>query len=115
MNKIQSFSDIITNSSTEVFVITTNKHAEVSEFIKEVCDLLGIDMNEIISFKSSTHTGEDPDGAGKVKKGDLIIYGSYDNSIPDIIMDLIANLDYDSWIPRIESLNIKNVTRRHLG
>ena len=36
MIKIQSFSDIITNSSSEVFVISTDKHAEVAEFIKNV-------------------------------------------------------------------------------
>lgn len=54
MNKIQSFSDIITNSSSEVFVISTDKHAEVAEFIKNVCDLFGVDMDEIMEFDSAT-------------------------------------------------------------
>ena len=45
MNKIQSISDIITNSSSEVFVITTDKHAEVAKFIKDICKVVGVDMD----------------------------------------------------------------------
>lgn len=114
MIKIQSFSDIITNSSSEVFVISTDKHAEVAEFIKNVCDLFGVDMDEIMEFDSATEN-ERVGYNLKCKKGDLIIYSTGDNTIPDIIMDIIKDLDWNSYLPNIAPLNIKNVTREHLG
>lgn len=114
MIKIQSFSDIITNSSSEVFVISTDKHAEVAEFIKNVCDLFGVDMDEIMEFDSATKN-ERVGYNLKCKKGDLIIYSTGDNTIPDIIMDIIKDLDWNSYLPNIAPLNIKNVTREHLG
>ena len=110
MIKIQSFSDIITNSSSEVFVISTDKHAEVAEFIKNVCDLFGVDME----FDSATENGRVGYNS-KHKKGDLIIYSTGDNTIPGVIMQIIEDLDWYSYLPNIEPLNIKNVTREHLG
>lgn len=50
MIKIQSISDIITNSSSEVFVIETDKHSQVADFIKSVCDLFGIDRMKLWSL-----------------------------------------------------------------
>ena len=55
MIKIQSISDIITNSSSEVFVIETDKHSQVADFIKSVCDLFGIDMDEIMEIAKKGH------------------------------------------------------------
>ena len=115
MIKIQSFSDIITNSSSEVFIISTDKHAEVAEFLKNVCDLFGLDMDEIMEFESATRNGRDEYSDTKYKKGDLIIRSIDDNSIPGIIMDIISNLDWYDYLPKIKELNIKNVTREHLG
>lgn len=114
MIKIQSFSDIITNSSSEVFVISTDKHAEVAEFIKNVCDLFGVDMDEIMEFDSATENGRVGYNL-KHKKGDLIIYSTGDNTIPGVIMQIIEDLDWHSYLPNIGPLNIKNVTREHLG
>lgn len=111
---IQSISDIITNSSSEVFVISTNKHAEVVDFIKKVCDLFGVDMDEIMVFESATKNGRVDDSL-KHKKGDLIIYSTDDNTIPSAIVNIIEELYWNSYLPNIKPLNIKNVTSKHLG
>lgn len=115
MIKIQSISDIITNSSSEVFVISTDKHAEVAEFIRSICDIFGVDMDEIMTFDSATENGRIRGWDIKYKKGDLIIESTGDNSIPGIIMTIIEELNWNYYLPNIEPLNIKNVTRKHLG
>lgn len=110
---IQSISDIITNSSSEVFVISTNKHAEVASFIKDICNVFGVDMDDIMEFESATKNGR----VGydlKHKAGDLIIYSTGDNTIPGVIINLIEELDW-CYTPKVEALNIKNVIRQHLG
>lgn len=111
---IQSFSDIITNSSSEVFVISTNKHAEVAAFIRDICDVFGVNMDEIMEFNSATKN-EIVGNNLKCKKGDLVIYSTSDNTIPGVIMNIIEELDWNSYLPNIKPLNIKNVTREHLG
>ena len=111
--KIQSISDIITNSSTEVFVISTNKHAEVAKFIKDICDVFGVDMNEIMEFESITADQKGWDNL-KYKKGDLVIESADDNSIPLPIMDMIETLRWANT-PNVKNLNIRNIIRRHLG
>lgn len=115
MIKIQSISDIITNSSSEVFVITTDKHAEVAKFISDVCDVFGVTMDEIMEFDSSTTNHIDTYSGVKVSKGDLVIYSTEDNSIPCVIMDMIERLDWASHLPNVKPLNIKRVHRAHLG
>lgn len=115
MIKIQSISDIITNSSSEVFVVTTNKHAEVAAFIKEICKVFGVDMDRIMEFDSSTTNHKDTYTGVKVNKGDLIIYSTEDNSIPGVIMDIIESLDWNNYLPNVEPLNIKRVHREHVG
>ena len=40
---IQSFSDIITNSSSEVFVIESKDHEKIKTFLADVCELFGWD------------------------------------------------------------------------
>lgn len=115
MIKIQSISDIITNSSSEVFVITTDKHAEVAQFISDVCDVFGVTMDEIMEFDSSTTNHIDTYSGVKVSKGDLVIYSTYDNSIPYVIMDMIERLDWNNNLPNVEPLNIKRVHRAHIG
>ena len=112
---IQSISDIITNSSSEVFVITTDKHAEVAKFIKDICKVFGVDMDEIMEFDSVTTNHKDPYIEIKVSKRDLLIYSTEDNSIPGVIMDIIESLDWDSHLPNVKPLNIKRVYRKHLG
>ena len=48
------------------------------------------------------------------KKGDLVIKSNYDNSIPYIIYHILDNLSWNKP-PVIEDINIKDVTRIHLG
>lgn len=115
MVKIQSISDIITNSSSEVFIIDTKHHDLVSEFIKEVCDLFEFNIYDLMDFDSVTEDGYvDGYRNGSYKKGNLLIWSQGDNSIPAVIMDMIYNLQ---WTPseRIEKMEIKDIKRIHLG
>ena len=48
MSKIQSISDIITNSSSEVFIIDSKNHDKITTFLKDVCDLFGWDVYELM-------------------------------------------------------------------
>lgn len=98
-----------------MFVITTDKHAEVAQFISDVCDVFGVSMDEIMEFDSSTTNHIDTYSGVKVSKGDLVIYSTEDNSIPCVIMDMIERLDWASHLPNVKPLNIKRVHRAHLG
>ena len=111
---IQSISDIITNSSSEVFIIDSNKHRLVAKLIEEICEVFGYDMNKIMEFESVTKDGKIDGWDIKYKKGNLLIHSSDENSIPSIIMTLIEELKWD-WSPRVKEMNIKNVRREHLG
>ena len=112
MSKIQSISDIITNSSSEVFIIDTKQHDKIAEFLKDLCDVCGFDFYNIMEFISTTKDG---DFYGvKYKKGNLIITTTCDNSIPPAIMDFIEHLRW-SYIPALEDVEIKNINRQHLG
>ena len=109
---IQSISDIITNSSSEVFIIDSNRHQLVSQFLKEICEIFGYDINRIMEFESATKDGKIWDI--KYKKGNLLINSSYENSIPSIIMTLIEELAWD-YSEKVKEMNIKSVRREHLG
>lgn len=115
MIKIQSISDIITNSSSEVFVVKTNKHAEVAKLLEDICDVLGIKIHEIIEFVSATEHGKDHDFGFKWNKGDLLIYSADENSIPYPLMQLIENLNWFGINSKVDALNIKDIKRHHLG
>lgn len=111
---IQSISDIITNSSSEVFIIDSNKHQLISQFLKEICELFGYDINRIMEFESATKDGKIEGWDIKYKKGNLLIHSSDENSIPSIIMTLIEELEWD-YSERVKAMNIKEVRRKHLG
>lgn len=111
---IQSFSNLITNSSSEVFVITSNKHSEIIEFLSDICKVFGVKISDIIDFYDVKRTGIDGYSGMKCKKGDLVIHSTHDNSIPSAIMEVIANLDC-TYLPKIHELNINNIKRLHLG
>lgn len=91
--KIQSFSDLITNSSSEVFVIRGKNKQKVSDFLHELYELLDRDIDEDMCFDSASRNGYDKYLQCSVKKGDLIIEGVHDNSIPCAISSLIENID----------------------
>ena len=113
---IQSVSDIITNSSSEVFIIDSDNNEKIMSFLQDVCEHLGYDISKIMSMYIADYDGGVAwfDEEHRYKKGDLVINSTYDNSIPHIIWYLLDNL---SWCkpPVIEDINIEDVTRIHLG
>ena len=102
---IQSFSDIITNSSSELFIIKNPKEKgeEIVKFLRNIDDDLYIgpaDQDDIAEAK---------DWGYKCKKGDMVIWSAGENSIPYPIMVLIEGLDSLIDIP------YGSVERHHLG
>lgn len=114
MIKIQSISDIITNSSSEVFIIDSDQNDKIITFIKDVCDICGWNANGIMTFETADCDGSIPYWDVSYKKGNLIIRSCSDNSIPYIIMELISDL---RWMnpPTLDGVEIKQVNRQHLG
>ena len=112
--KIQSFSDIITNSSSELFIIHSPKENgdKITEFLQGVYDLLGKDIDEDMYIEpvGTSEIHEVADYGYSCKKGDLLIWSQKDNSIPSPIMDLIEGLPY-----LIETIPWNSIERHHLG
>lgn len=121
--KIQNISDVITNSSSELFICKSENPQEVADTIKEVLtdvyenfrkarscagkntlSLYEESLDEILEISVADHDGEDSDWGYSYKKGDIIIEGLYDNSIPPILMDFIY--EFFDW---------GKVERHHLG
>lgn len=120
---IQNISDVITNSSSEIFICQTDNPEEVAETIKEVlttvydslkkarsCSgkntmaLYEDDLDGILSISVADNDYTDSGWGYSYKKGDIIIESEYDNSIPSILMDFIH--EFFAW---------DKVTRHHLG
>lgn len=97
--KIISISDVITNSSSEVFIIHAKPefqeeiNQEVPEFLNQLCELANEDINKIMEFDIADETYIDDDWYYYVHKNDLIIYSVSDNTIPYWIMELIQSLE----------------------
>ena len=90
MIKIQSMSDIITNSSSEVFIIDAENHDTLIEFISDVCNIFGWDVNDLMTFESPAQDGEISGWNIKYKADSLVIWSRGDNSIPySIMIDII--------------------------
>lgn len=113
---IQSFSDIITNSSSEVFIINSNNNEKLIIFIQDICEHLGYNISKIMDPYIADENGSIIYGEEiyRYKKGDLIINSTYDNSIPFIIWQLLCGLSWNKP-PIINDIDIKDVTRIHLG
>jgi hypothetical protein len=105
---IQNISDIITNSSSELFICQSENPEQMVEVIKEVLttvyenykkarscsgrntsSLYEESLDKMLEISISNEDGYDKDWEYEYKKGDIIIEGLYDNSIPPIIMDFI--------------------------
>ena len=112
--KIQSFSDIITNSSSELFIIHNPKENgdKITEFLQELYNLLkrDIDNDMYIEPVGTSQVQKVAKEGYKCKKGDLLIWSSNENSIPYPIMDLIEDLPY-----LIDDLKGVDIERHHLG
>lgn len=109
---IQSISDIITNSSSEVFVIKgkEERNQEIIDIITGLYKLLGRDIDEDLEISIADEEFYDSYYNYKYDKGDLVIYSAGDNSIPYPIMVFIQELPY-----LLDYLNYDDVSRCHLG
>lgn len=103
--KIQSFSDVITNSSSEVFVMRGKGIQEASDLIHKLYELLERDIDSDMTFRSvSKHKLDSDTGFNlHVKTGDLIIEEIEDNRIPDAVSEFIANID-----SLVENVTVEN-------
>lgn len=96
--KILSISDVITNSSSEVFIIHAKPefqdeiNKEVPEIIKNLCEILELNINEILEFKIAEGSYIDINWDYHVAKNDLLIYSVDDNTIPYWLMEFISSL-----------------------
>ena len=112
---IQSMSDIITNSSSEVFVIQGGSLTDAivrivkdvtelwcntanNEWLKEVSDILDVEV--------ANDFYDDSDWGYHYNKGDIVIYSTEDNSIPYDLMEALEDI--------LNALGVK-WQRRHLG
>jgi len=111
---IQSFSDIITNSSSEVFVIESDDHEKIKTFLTDVCEVFGWDVNDLMTFESVEEDGKVEGWCSTYKAGDLLIWSNRDNSIPYIIIEIIDEMKWD-YLPALKDITISDVTREHLG
>lgn len=110
---IQSISDIITNSSSEVFVIKGKKerNQEIMELIINLYNLLGREIDDDLEIFVSSRDYKDYKELGyKCRKGDIIIQSTSDNSIPCAIMYFIEELP-----SLLDCLHYGDIERHHLG
>lgn len=117
---IQSISDLITNSSSEVFICSvdcTNTEAlrtEIEDLINSLMELLGYEDDNY--YCGATVEIADSDGIVdgwdiQYKKGDILIWSKDENSIPWNIMNILCDLEY---LKKFEN-RVTNVERHHLG
>ena len=100
--EIKSILDVITNSSTEVFVIRYSKGEKRKDLIKILTDLfesLDLNIDDYLYWSTETKENKDEDAADygiKTKKGDLIIvnpeFGEY-RTLPCLISRFIENFN----------------------
>lgn len=112
---IQSLSDIITNSSSEVFICSTNDNPdtlvqELQELIDNLAESLGY-IEKIAYVEIAYESGYDKWYNYSWNKGDILIESTSDNTIPYAVIELLENLEY---YPKFEN-RITNVERHHLG
>lgn len=117
---IQSVSDLITNSSSEVFIcqVDTNDteklRSEIASLINTLMETLGYEGDDYYTGATVEIADEDGEVEGfgyKYKKGDLLIWSNEENSIPWNIMDILRDLNY---LPKFED-KVTDVERHHLG
>ena len=116
--KIIGYSDVITNSSSEVFVIKPQDGidseellAEIDDFIQSLCDSMGYNDSGLYSCVAGQNYKDSYFCNYNYSSGDILIHSNDDNSIPWKLMDIITDLD---CIPKFEN-KIKKLSRTHLG
>lgn len=117
---IQSVSDLITNSSSEVFIcqVDTNDteklRSEIESLINTLMETLGYEGDDYYTGATVEIADEDGEVEGfgyKYKKGDILIWSNEENSIPWNIMEILGDLEY---LPKFED-KVTDVERHHLG
>lgn len=105
---IQNISDVITNSSSEIFICQTDNPEQTAETIREVLTSVydnlqkargcankntkaywGETLDDLLTITVADADGGDTDWGYTYKAGDILIESTDDNSIPSIIMDFI--------------------------
>ena len=121
--KIQNISDVITNSSSEIFICKSDNSEQTIELLEEVLTSVyenykkaqdhagsntysyyGESLSDILTIRTADDDYTDSWYGYNISKGDVIIESTSDNSIPIIIMDFIEL--FFKW---------DNVKRVHLG
>lgn len=121
--KIQNISDVITNSSSEIFICKSDNAEQTIELLEEVLESVyenykkaqdhagsntygyyGETLSDILTISVAEDDYTDEWYGYKINKGDVLIESVTDNSIPGIIMDFIEL--FFKW---------NNVKRVHLG
>lgn len=105
---IQNISDIITNSSSEIFVCKTDNPEYTINLLREVLSSVydnlkkandhagrntfsyyGETIDDLMTISIASHDFKDSNYNYEYKKGDVIIESTDDNSIPDMLMQFI--------------------------
>ena len=121
--KIQNISDVITNSSSEIFICKSDNSEQTIELLEEVLTSVyenykkaqdhagyntysyyGESLSDILTIRIADDDYTDSWYGYNISKGDVIIESTTDNSIPIIIMDFIEL--FFKW---------DNVKQVHLG
>lgn len=119
--KVQSASDVITNSSSEIFIVSSNSEdrqklaEDIREMLEVICKAAGYgDLEDTLTVEVFNESFRNKGWKGHTaNKGDILIRSTEDNSIPGFIMDF---LEYDlQYCPAMLNNKIINVDRYHLG
>lgn len=118
--RIQSFSDVITNSSSELFVVRSNDDAwkEIQKKINDIAEAMEADIDwEYVNEASEEDVKEYRESGYNIdiNKGDHFIY-VYENGMPWPLMDIID--DWFKYNDKIKTLNNNKcpyIERYHLG
>lgn len=99
--KVLSYSDVITNSSSEVFVLHPKPEVDRDEFkceievlLESLCRITGEDPDNMYILYSSDNSYIDEDWHYNVEVGDVVIESVDDNSIPSWLMEFIEDIIY---------------------
>lgn len=120
---IQNVSDVITNSSSEIFVCKSNNPEETVELLRETLESVyenykkarkhangedvpfyGETIDELMTIYISDEEYTDKYWGYTVHEGDIVIESTSDNSIPETLMNFIY--EFFQW---------GDVERTHLG
>lgn len=97
MFDIQSVSDVITNSSSEIFVIKCNNNDvlnEIKQIVDDIVDAAHLPKYETLESYFADFDYENYYWNYSYNKGDLIIESCGDNSIPGWLMNFIESCQW---------------------